>query len=129
MAERTFVTSGTQPALTAAFHLVAKPGDTVLVEKLTYPGIKATALTMQVRLAGVEMDEHGLMPDSQDPAFRSHHSKLLCGVPILQNPSGSVMPEERRQEIAEVADRHGVLILEDGIYDFLNEHKPQLIMT
>ena len=127
--ERTFVTSGAQHALTAAFHLVAKPGDTVLVEKLTYPGIKATARTMQVRLAGVEMDEHGLMPDSLDAACRSHHPKLLCCVPTLQNPSGSVMPEERRQEIAEVADRHGVPILEDGIYDFLNEHQPRPIMT
>ncbi len=129
MAERTFVTSGTQHALTAAFHLVAKPGDTVLVEKLTYPGIKATARTMQVRLIGVEMDEHGLIPDSLDAACRSHHPKLICCVPTLQNPSSSVMPEERRQEIAEVADRYGVPILEDGIYDFLNEHQPRPIMT
>lgn len=128
-AERTFITSGTQHALHVAFHLVAKPGDTVLVERLTYPGVKATARGMQVRLAGVDLDESGIIPESLDAACRSHHPKLICCVPTIQNPGGSVMPEERRREIAEVADRHGVPILEDGIYDFLNDHTPRPIMT
>jgi len=127
-ADSTFITSGTQNALAVAFHLVAKPGDTVLVERLTYPGMKATARMMQVRLAGVDLDDHGIIPDSLDAACRSLHPKLICCVPTIQNPASSVMPEERRREIAAIADRHGIPILEDGIYDFLNGHEPGPIM-
>ena len=127
--DQVFVTSGTQNALSVAFHLVAKPGDTILVESLTYPGIKAVARTMQVRLSGVDLDEEGMLPESLEAQCRSTQPKLICCVPTVQNPTGAVMSEKRRQEIAAVADRHGVPILEDGIYDFLNHHDPRPIMT
>ena len=126
--DQTFITSGTQNGLAVAFHLVAKPGDTVLVERLTYPGIKVTARTMQVRLSGVDMDEDGMIPESLDAAYRALHPRLIVCVPTIQNPLSSVMPDERRREIAEVADRHGVPILEDGIYGFLHDHQPAPIM-
>ncbi len=126
--EQVFVTAGAQNALMVAFHLVARPGDTVLVERLTYPGIKAVARTMQVRLAGVDMDGEGMLPDALDAALRAHSARLVVCVPTLQNPTGAVMGEERRRAIAEVCDGHGVPILEDGIYDFLADHQPGPLM-
>jgi DNA-binding transcriptional MocR family regulator len=122
-ADRVFVTAGCQQALMVAFHLAARPGDTVLVERLTYPGVKALAHMMQVRLVGVDMDEDGITPDSLDTVCRSHAPKLLCMVPTLQNPMNSIMSDERRRAVAEVADRHELPILEDGIYNFLDEHR------
>ena len=58
-----------------------------------------------------------------DTVCRSHAPKLLCMVPTLQNPLNSIMSDERRRAIVEVADRHGLPILEDGIYNFLDEHR------
>ena len=121
--EQVFITAGCQHALMVAFHLAARPGDTVLVERLTYPGIKSLAHMMQVRLVGVDMDEDGITPDALDLACRSHQPKLLCIVPTLQNPLSSVMSDARRRAIAEVADGHGLPILEDGIYNFLDRHR------
>jgi len=126
--DRVFITAGAQNALMVAFNLVARPGDTILVERLTYPGMKAVARTMQARLSSVDMDEEGMIPDSLEAALRSQTVKLICCVPTLQNPSGAVMGEERRRRIAQIADSHGVPILEDGIYDFLAEHEPGPIM-
>jgi len=120
--EQVFITAGCQHALMVAFHLAARPGDTILVERLTYPGIKSLAQMMQVRLVGVDMDDDGITPESLDLACRSHQPKLLCIVPTLQNPLSSIMSDERRRAIAEVAARHGLPILEDGIYNFLDSH-------
>ena len=128
-AEQVFVTAGCQHALMVAFHLVAQPGDTVLVERLTYPGIKSLAHMMQVRLVGVDMDADGITPEALDTACRSHAPKLLCIVPTLQNPGNSVMSDQRRRDIAEVAARHGLPILEDGIYNFLDGHRSTPIMA
>jgi len=100
----------------------------VLAERLTYPGIKAVARTMQVRLASVDMDAEGMLPDSLDAALRAHAARLVVCVPTLQNPTGAIMGEARRRAVAEVCDRHGVPILEDGIYDFLAGHRPGPIM-
>lgn len=126
--DRVFITAGAQNALMVAFNLVARPGDTILVERLTYPGIKAVARTMQARLGSVDMDAEGMIPDSLEAALRNQPVKLICCVPTVQNPTGSVMGEERRRQIAQIADRHGVPILEDGIYDFLAGHEPGPIM-
>lgn len=126
--DRVFMTAGAQNALMVAFNLAARPGDTILVERLTYPGVKAVARTMQARLSSVDMDEEGMIPDSLEAALRSHTVRLICCVPTLQNPTGAVMGEERRRTIAAIADEHGVPILEDGIYDFLADHEPGPIM-
>ena len=126
--ERVFVTAGAQNALMVAFNLVARPGDTILVERLTYPGIKAVARTMQARLSSVDMDEEGMIPEALEAALRNQPVKLICCVPTLQNPTGAVMGEERRRAIAAIADSHRVPILEDGIYDFLAGHEPGPIM-
>ena len=128
-AEQVFITAGCQHALMVAFHLAARPGDTVLVERLTYPGIKSLAHMMQVRLVGIDMDEDGITPDALDAACRGHSPKLLCTVPTLQNPCNTVMSDERRRAIAEVAARHELPILEDGIYNFLDEHRSTPIMA
>jgi DNA-binding transcriptional MocR family regulator len=127
--DQVFVTAGCQHALMVAFHLAARPGDTVLVERLTYPGLKSLAQMMQVRLVGVDMDTDGIMPDALDAACRTHAPKLLCVVPTLQNPGNTVMSDDRRRAIADVAARHGLPILEDGIYNFLDEHRSTPLMA
>ncbi len=127
-AERVFITAGAQNALMVAIHLSLRPGDTMLVERLTYPGIKAVARTMQVRLAGIDMDADGMLPERWTRPAERRPPGLICCVPTVQNPTGSVMGEERRRAIAEVADRHGVPVLEDGIYDFLAGHEPRPLM-
>ena len=98
--EEIFITSGCQHALMVTFHLMARPGDTVLVERLTYPGLKSLAHMMQVRLVGVDMDDDGILPDALDAACRGHAPKLLCIVPTMQNPRNIVMSDERRRAIS-----------------------------
>jgi DNA-binding transcriptional MocR family regulator len=123
--ERTLVSSGSQHGMTAVFAALMGPGDVVLAEALTYPGMKTLAGLLSLRLQGLAMDDQGLRPDAFAAACRARPPKALYCVPTLQNPTTSLMPEERRREIAAIARAHGVLIVEDDVHGRILEKAPR----
>lgn len=118
-AESVIITTGAQNAMAVALAAAARPGDVVLTERLTNYGLKTLCATQGYYLEGVALDEHGLMPDAFDSACRRLGPKALYFVPTLQNPTASVMPQSRRAEIAEIARRHRVVIIEDDVFGFM----------
>jgi len=125
--ERMIVTGGAQQALTIALSAVARAGDTLLVEALTYPGVKNLAALFDLRLAPVAIDAEGLDADAFAAACRRDGNKILYCMPNLHNPTTGIMTAERRALIGEIADRHGVLIIEDDLYPGLPERRPPTI--
>jgi DNA-binding transcriptional MocR family regulator len=121
--ENVLVSSGSQHGMTAVFAALLRPGDLVVTEAVTYPGMKALASLLHLRLLGVAMDEHGLRPDAFAAACRLGAKALYC-VPTLQNPTTAVMPEARRREIAAAARAHGVAIVEDDVHGRLHADPP-----
>lgn len=118
-ANRVIVTAGGQHAMTAALGALTEPGDVVLAESLTYPGLRRLADFLRVRVHGVAMDEDGVDPAAFETACRSLNPKVFYCVTNLQNPTALVMPAERRRELAAIAQRYGVKIVEDDVYGFL----------
>ncbi len=123
--ERTIVTVGAQHAMTVIFSTLLRPGDTVLAAELTYPGMKGIAQMLGLRVRGVAMDEEGLLPDALDVACRESSPKAVYCVPTLQNPTCAIMSQERRQEIARVAEAHDLLIVEDDVHAFMLDSAPR----
>ncbi len=123
-AERVVVSCGVQHALSVLCTTFARPGDLVLTEAHTYPGIIVVAQQLHLRLQGLPMDEEGLLPEAVDEACRHSAARLLYVIPTLQNPTTAVMSEQRRRDIAEVARRHDLLILDDDVYGFLVPGRP-----
>lgn len=127
---RVVVTAGTQHALFLAFAATTKPGDAVFVEELTYHGAKGVAALLGVRLEPLPLDRYGLIPDALERACRVRASaKVLYTVPSLHNPTGVVMPETRRREIAKVALAHGLTIIEDDVCGFLLDKTPPALAS
>jgi DNA-binding transcriptional MocR family regulator len=118
------VTNGAQHAMLVALAALTRPGDVVISEQLTFYGLKSLGTHLSLRLHGVEIDAHGLVPAALDAACRQMAPKALYCMPTLHNPTTSSMPEERRREIAAICVRHGVTIVEDDIYGFLIENAP-----
>lgn len=123
-ATRVMVTTGGQQALASVFATFAKAGDTVLVEELTYAGVKSLAALFRLRLHPVAVDEQGLVPESLEDACRRGNPKLLYCMPNLHNPTGVVLPAERRERVAWLAERYDLLVLEDDASGFLLESPP-----
>src|SRR5215470_3857598 len=128
-AEQIVVTAGGQHGMAVVLGTLAGPGDVVLTEAVTYPGVKVLADLLRFELVGLAMDSQGILPDAFEKACRSGRPRALFCMPSLQNPSGAHMPEERRREIAAIARRHGVAILEDDIYGFLVKNGPAPLVT
>lgn len=118
------ITGGAQHAMMLALNAVARPGDVILSEELTFYGLKSIANMLSLRLAGVACDAEGLVPDALEAACRQHAPKALYALPTLQNPTTATMSEPRRRAIAEICVRHGVTIIEDDIYGFLVPDAP-----
>jgi DNA-binding transcriptional MocR family regulator len=122
--ENVLVCSGSQHAVATVLATILEPGDLVLTEALTYPGMKAVANLLHLRLKGLAMDEQGLLPDAFEAACRTAKPRALYCVPTIQNPTASVMTPERRARIAMIARRHGVAVVEDDIHALLTEDPP-----
>ncbi len=123
-AERVLVTSGALHAMTVVFSTLTKPGDTVLTESLTYPGMKNLAHLLHLRLQGLEVDEQGIVPAAFERACRNGSARVLYAIPTIHNPLGILMPEERRREIARIAQEHDISIVEDDVHSFMLPHPP-----
>jgi DNA-binding transcriptional MocR family regulator len=113
--DRLVVTNGAQHAMTVILAALMRPGDTLLTAELTYPGLKAVAQMLGLKMQGVAMDNEGIMPESLDAICEQSPAQALYCVPSMQNPTGATMSEERRRAIAEVARRHSLFIVEDQV--------------
>lgn len=122
--ERIFVTPGAHPALLAIFGMLAKPGETVLSENITYPGMRSIAAQLRLNLSGLPMDEEGIIPAAFAEACEMRKPKALYLNPTLQNPMTLTIPEKRREEICAVARKFHVPIVEDDAYGFIPQHAP-----
>jgi DNA-binding transcriptional MocR family regulator len=117
--EDLLIAPGGQAATQIALMALAQPGDLIVAEALSWPGVKVTAAPLGLRVEGLAMDDQGLVPDAFEQACRDRAPRLLYLLPTLQNPTTSIMPEERRRQIAEIARKYGVFIVEDDVYGFL----------
>ncbi len=122
--EQIICTVGGQQAILVTLAALSRPGEVILAEELTYPGLKVAAALLDRVVEGVAMDGQGLCPEALDQALRATRARVIYCLPTNQNPTMVVMPLERRQEIIAVARRHGAVLVEDGIYAFLAEAPP-----
>ncbi|KGO51296.1 Pyridoxal phosphate-dependent transferase, major region, subdomain 2 [Penicillium expansum] len=121
------LTAGNTSALDIVFRMLGQMGDYILVEEYTYPTVYETGVPMGYKFATVRMDELGIIPAELDSVLtnwseRERNGKkpvLLYTIPCGQNPSGATQPIERKHEIYAVAQKHGVYILEDDPYYFI----------
>jgi DNA-binding transcriptional MocR family regulator len=122
-AEDMVICSGVQHAMHTVLATIAKPGDVVVTEAVSYAGIKAIAALCGLQLRGLPMDSEGIDPQAFEDACR-RGARILYTTPTLHNPTTITMSAGRRQEIARIAEEHGAAVLEDDVYGFLAPGAP-----
>jgi len=127
--ERVLVSSGAQAALAAVISAVCKPGDRLVVEPLSYPGIKAVAAQLGVRLVVCATDEEGVIPDALERLCREARPSALYLVPTMQNPTVTTMGLKRRREVARLVQLHDLWAIEDDPYSRLMERPLAALAT
>ena len=112
-AEEVLITSGGQPGLVHAMRTLAAPGSTILIESPSYFGAILAAEAAGLSLVPVAADEHGILPEALATALTHTGARVVYLQPNHANPTGAVLPAERRKRVLELAQEHGAFIIED----------------
>jgi 2-aminoadipate transaminase len=115
------ITSGSLQGLDLVNQVLLSPGDTVIVERMTYGGALTRLKRLGVNIVGVAVDHDGLTSDGLDGALtdlkrRGIAPKYIYTIPTVQNPTATVMSAARRSELLQLSHAYGVPIFEDECY-------------
>jgi len=122
--ERVVLTSGAQTALFALCHLLCRTSKRIAAGQFSYPGIHTVAFQQGLQLVPLAMDAQGIVPASFEDACQREAPAAIYVTPTIDNPTTATLPESRRQEIAALARKYAVAILEDDPYSELLEAPP-----
>ncbi|MEX0835518.1 MAG: PLP-dependent aminotransferase family protein [Nitriliruptor sp.] len=133
-ADELVVTVGGQQALELVASCFVDPGDVVIAEGPTYVGGIGALTSCQADVRHVPLDEHGMQVDLLEELLaqlqrEGRRAKYVYVIPNHQNPGGVSLSVERRQRLAELADSHDLMILEDnpyGLLDFAGKTFPSI---
>ncbi|MGO4335775.1 PLP-dependent aminotransferase family protein [Labrys sp. KB_33_2] len=126
-ADRILITNGAAHGLFLAVASVVHPGDLVLTENLTDHGIIGLATLLGFTLRGLPTDAEGILPEALEAACASGGVKAMVLIPSLGNPTSHVAGAGRRREIADIAARYGIFVIEDEVYKpLLDEPLPSI---
>ena len=128
------ITSGSLQALDLVNGVLLKPRDTVIVERESYAGALTKFARLGINLVGIPLDGDGMRMDAlasalDDLKHRNIRPKYIYTIPTVQNPTGTIMGEQRRRELLRLSRDHGVPIVEDDCYADLiwDAHRPPAI--
>jgi len=120
-ADDILITSGSLQALDLVNGTLLERGDTVILEEDCYQGSINRLYRLGVTPVGIPLDRDGMRVDAlaaalDDLKLRSIRPKYIYTIPTVQNPTGTILPVERRRELLALSVAHGVPIFEDDCY-------------
>jgi DNA-binding transcriptional MocR family regulator len=123
-------TTGGVEAVNLALRAVTQAGDTVAIDSPAFFGLLQIIESLGLRALEISTSPTtGLSLEALEMALLAYGNiKALVVVPHLQNPLGSVMPNERKAELVRLCARHRVAVIEDEPYrellDDPDQNKP-----
>ncbi len=115
------MTSGSLQAMDLVNKALLNKGDVVLVEAANYAGTLTKLDALGVEYIGIDLDEDGMRMDALETALKNlkeqgRKPKYIFTIPTVQNPTGTIMPVERRHEMLGLSRKYDVPIFEDDCY-------------
>jgi 2-aminoadipate transaminase len=119
--EDILITSGSLQAIDLVNGVFLARGDTVIVEQESYQGSLTRLARLGVNAVGIPLDGEGMRMDALASALddlkrRGIRPKYIYTIPTVQNPTGTIMGEERRLELLRLSEAHCVPVFEDDCY-------------
>ncbi|MBA4496066.1 PLP-dependent aminotransferase family protein [Paenactinomyces guangxiensis] len=112
--EQICMVSGAQQALHLLTVMPFPNGkSTILVEQPAYYGMIRSIELLGVRAVGIRRTKEGIDLKELERHFRSNHIKFFYTVPRFHNPLGTSFSQEQKKQIARLAEKYDVYIVED----------------
>src|SRR5580693_2955643 len=115
------ITAGSGQGIDLINAVLLEVGDTVILEEFSYGGAINKLKREGQKIVAAPLDEDGIRIDAlgnilKDLKAKGITPKYIYTIPTIQNPTGSIMPLERRRQLLAVARDYGVPISEDECY-------------
>jgi 2-aminoadipate transaminase len=119
--DQVLVTTGSGQGIDIISRMFVDPGDTVILEEFCYAGAINRFRRIGGNIVGIPLDDHGMRMDAlasklEELKQKGVTPKFIYTIPTIQNPTGSILPMERRQQMLSLARQYGVPIFEDECY-------------
>ena len=120
-ADDVLITSGSNHGLELVNSILCAPGDVVLVEQFSYGSALGRLRKFGATPVGIPLDDDGMRMDLLEAKLGELKAegvtpKYIYIIPTIQNPGGSILPEDRRRELLRLSEAYAVPILEDECY-------------
>ena len=113
-----------------------REGDIVIMEESTYGGVISRFQHLKVQIIGIRVNEDGMDLDVLETELETLKAagkapRYIYTIPTIHNPTGTIMPIERRQQLLALATRYEVPIFEDDCYADLifDDQRPPTIRS
>jgi (S)-3,5-dihydroxyphenylglycine transaminase len=130
--EAVVITVGAQEAMLLTLRALCRtPNDLLGVIDPSFYGIIGAARVLDVALAPIRNNSHGIDLDHLEQACRAARMegkrlRALYVAPDYANPSGLTMDLVTRQQLLDVAERQDLLLIEDNAYGFTAESTTEI---
>ncbi|KAK2582667.1 hypothetical protein KPH14_004945 [Odynerus spinipes] len=131
------IVAGAQDGLSKTLESVIGTGDPILVPDPFYPGVEVVVTPHQAELISIPQDDLGVIPEDMREILRNRQlsgkkmPKIMYVNATGANPTGVIIPLERRKEIYRLACEYDFLILDDDPYCFISysDEKPKSFLS
>lgn len=121
------LTQGSSQALDLCVRRLVRPGDAVLVDDPGYANLLFSLRFQSATLLGVSRTPQGWDLALLEQLILTHQPKVFFTQPRLQSPTGSVASLAQLHRVLQLAEKHGLTIVENDIYvDLDPEPRPSL---
>ncbi len=111
------ITSGAMEALNLSLLALTKPGDLVAIESPAFYGCLQAIEALGLRAIEVPTSaKHGVDLGALAALLERHPVRACWFMTTFQNPTGALMPDEAKQELVKLLDKHDVALIEDDVY-------------
>ncbi|MXY54397.1 MAG: PLP-dependent aminotransferase family protein [Gammaproteobacteria bacterium] len=113
--------NGSMQAVTLTAEALTKPGDTVVLEELTYGGTIGAYRTLGIDMQGLPVDEDGMKVELLEAKLDElgegeRKPRFIYVLTTYQNPTGAMMSLPRRRRLIDIARERDIPVVEDNCY-------------
>jgi len=125
--EQVLLTHGSSHALDLAIRRLVRAGDAVLVDDPGYSNLLFALRVAGARLVPVPRTPQGYDLAALEEAILAQHPRVFFTQPRLQSPTTSTATLPQLHRVLQLADRHGLTIVENDLYlDLDPDPRPSL---
>jgi DNA-binding transcriptional MocR family regulator len=114
------IVSGAQQGIDILAKTFLDYGDTVFVERPTYPGAISVFKSRKANIVEIPIDDDGIKLNILEKKLAEKKPEFLYLMPNFQNPTGYSYSKAKKEEIIRLAERYDLLIIEDDCLGGLN---------